>query len=101
MSKPELRFLDSLMAILRKHRIRLHGQYQEPQAEDERPTQKPAIAEEETLMPASGLNDGMLDDHIFGNLNFDELWQSYINLDTSIDPQSWDALISDVETHID
>lgn len=86
-------FLDSLSAILRKHRIKLQGREQTDQ-----------LAEPST---APGYGAGCLDNSSgalpnssigLENLEFDELWQSYIDIDATIDPLNWDALMNDIET---
>ncbi|KAK3048110.1 hypothetical protein LTR09_010449 [Extremus antarcticus] len=86
-------FLDSLSAILRKHRIKLQSREQTDQ-----------LAEPST---APGYGAGCLDNSSgalpnssigLENLEFDELWQSYIDIDATIDPLNWDALMNDIET---
>ena len=91
-------FFDSLTAILRKHRIRLQNAEQVSEYLDSAGNPKSAKADalahgtDETSN--SYTRTGMAG---FESLEIDELWQSYINLEASIDPQSWGALLSDIE----
>jgi hypothetical protein len=91
-------FLDSVMAVLHKHRIRLQGQ--EHVAEHGSTLAIPLGATSDALasgLPAVADPDTSLDNHqITNNLDFDGMWRSYIDLEASLDPQSWDALFSDL-----
>ena len=91
-------FLDSLTAILRKHRIRLQNQEQVGEFESgtcyHKATETDALAPG-CSAPLVGVMNGGL--QAFDNLEFDELWQSYIDMESTIDPQNWGALVSDVE----
>ena len=95
-------FLDSLLAILRKHRIKLQSQDQAGRSDADGfavTTGDTAFAvaygsvctHNVSSVPAEGLKD-------FENLEFDQLWQSYVDLDPTINPQNWDALMNDIET---
>ena len=90
-------YLDSLMAVLRKHRIRL--QSQEHAAEYDAGSSDLRAAETNALVPGKWIIpiEKSTDENAFDSLDFDGVWQSYIDLDLSMDPQSWDALISDIE----
>jgi hypothetical protein len=92
-------FLDSLTAILRKHRIRLQNAEQVQDYLNS--AGNPKAAEANALAPGSNnaLPESFTGAQVDGlaNLEFDDLWQSYIDLDASIDPESWAALVSDIE----
>ena len=85
-------FLDSLTAILRKHRIRLQGQ------EEHAIVAAVATSSRSNAMAHGGVDiTASADVQAFIDWDFDELWQSYIDMESTIDPQSWSALVSDIE----
>ncbi|KAK5173531.1 uncharacterized protein LTR77_002212 [Saxophila tyrrhenica] len=100
-------FLDSLLAVLRKHRINIEKARQDgelvngPVSGDAvgsstfAPGHGNAFSHSAPLMPETEASFSAID---FDNLNSDELWQSFIDMDATIDPQSWDALMNDIET---
>lgn len=90
-------FLESLKAALHKHSIRLqtHGNGE-------------GKHEQLLLNAAEGntfghINDNAgqittdLEDQPFDHIDFDALWQSYIESGLDTDPHSWDPLITDLE----
>ncbi|KAK5122334.1 hypothetical protein LTR85_004245 [Meristemomyces frigidus] len=81
--------LESLMAMLRKHKVRL-GQYPRSMCE--------LIAG--TMSDGAGAADvehlGYSETDSFNDFNFDELWQSYVEFGATA--QSWEALLSDSGT---
>lgn len=87
-------FLDSLTAILRKHSIRL--QSTEQVSDYLNSAGNPKAAGADALAPGVNTQPGP-SEAAAGEVDFDQLWQSYVNLEASIDPQSWDALLSDIE----
>ena len=93
-------FFDSLTAILRKHCIRLQNAEQVQDYLNS--AGNPKAAEANALAPGwtnalpESLTSCTQADGL-ANLDFDDLWQSYIDLDASLDPQSWAALVSDIE----
>lgn len=96
-------FFDSLMAILRKHRIRLHNYEHCGQVDSTSP--RLAAVEANALGPGSSYGiDQQASSNVeepFSNMDFDELWQSFVGLDSTFDPTNWDALLKDIESHID
>ena len=92
-------FLDSLTAILRKHRIRLQNAEQVQDYLNSTGNPKAAETNALALGPNNALPEPLPGTQVDGlnNLDFDDLWQSYIDLDASIDPQSWAALVNDIE----
>lgn len=90
-SVPAGMFLDSLMAIMQKHRIRLQGQ---DGSGDEL-----GAAAAMPLQPfslASTRASGEVPEEYVPNLDFEEIWQSYTTLDFG-DAQDWDALMRDLD----
>jgi hypothetical protein len=90
-------FLDSLTAILRKHSIRLQSAEQVQEVLNS--SGNPIAAEANALAPGLAGQPGSSTGYPVeaSDVDFDQLWQSYIDLEASIDPQSWDALLSDIE----
>lgn len=84
-------FLDSLMTIMQKHRIRLSGQ--ENSEEDPLAT---ATMPPQPFSLASATVPGEVPEEYVPNLDFDEIWQSYTNLDFG-EAQDWDALMRDLD----
>jgi len=87
-SVPAGLFLDSLMAIMNKHRIRLAGL--DGAGVDVPSTVTPPVA------TASAAAHGELPSEYVPNLDFDEIWQSYVGLE-DLDPTGWDALMQDLD----
>lgn len=90
-SVPAGMFMDSLMAIMQKHRIRLQSQDGPEtlmQGVDCPPSMPFSLA-------GASLHDELPDEYV-PNLDFDEIWQSYTNLDFC-DAQDWDALMCDLD----
>lgn len=90
-SVPAGMFLDSLMAIMQKHRIRLQGQ---EAVEDGLSATMSMPAP--VLPMGSSVAHGELPEEYVSNLDFEEIWQSYTNLDFG-DAQEWDALMRDLD----
>ena len=88
-------FLDSLMSVLEKHRVRLQEQEQATKAgHDGVEMLAPRGSQQhDTRMPVL---PGADSEPSLGELDFDDLWQSFIDLE-SIDVQSWDALMNDID----
>lgn len=91
-------FLDSLLAALRKHSIRVQAQHQEDGSQsgvaDAGANDIPAVLPPN---PYQGQPITGLEDPNWNELDFDALWQSYIESGLDADPHSWDPLISDLE----
>lgn len=99
-------FLDSLMTILRKHRIRLEGK----ELSSTSTTTNIAAVDTNTLAdvnecpattiqgcphhPYNAETTGLEETN---DLDLGDVWQSYVGMEFAWDPQSWDALISDIE----
>lgn len=90
-SVPAGMFLDSLMSVMQKHRIRLQGQDSAGEGLSA-PMSMPA----QPLPLGSSVAHGELPEEYVPNLDFDEIWQSYTNLDFG-DAQDWDALMRDLD----
>lgn len=90
-SMPAGMFLDSLMAIMQKHRIRLQGQ-DGTQAELANTLAMPP----QPFSLASAAGNGEIPDQYVSNYDFEEIWQSYTDLDFE-DAQDWDALMRDLD----
>lgn len=90
-SMPAGMFLDSLMAILQKHRIRLQGQ---DNSEVDLTGTVGTIPKPFSM--ASAEAHGEIPDQYVSILDFDEIWQSYTDLDFG-DAQDWDALMRDLD----
>ncbi|KAK4541432.1 hypothetical protein LTR36_008033 [Oleoguttula mirabilis] len=83
--------LESLMAMLRKHKVRLR---QWPQAMSEvTPGTNPNGRDVADLDHFSYSETDNLND-----LTFDEIWQSYVEFGATADAQNWEALFSDLNT---
>ena len=93
-------YVDSLLAILHKHRIRLQGQDQVREIENSAIVLEKVEADAAPLRETNDRSGDLAtnDGQEFGALDFDEIWQSYIDLGSGLDPQNWEALISDLET---
>ena len=92
-------FFDSLTAILQKHRVRLKNGEQDKCFLNI--DNRPQTAHANALLSASNIAPDLSTGADFGdigNFDFDEMWQSYIDLDTALDPQAWSALVSDIES---
>ena len=89
-------FLESLMAVMRKHRIKLKNH---DRIGIESPAFATRAAEASTLAPGyvDVFDGAQMDGEDSNNFEFEEIWQTYIDMDSSMNPQSWDALISDIE----
>lgn len=91
-SVPAAMFLDSLMAIMQKHRIRLQGQ----DGGDEGQASGAGEASQLFGHPSSGMAHGEIPNEYVPNLDFDEIWQSYTDLDFG-DAEHWDALMRELD----
>lgn len=91
-SVPAGMFLDSLLAIMQKHRIRLQGQ----DGTTEGLPAAPAMPTAPFALASSGSANGELPSEYVPSLDFDEIWQSYTSLDFG-DAQNWDALMRDLD----
>ncbi|KAK3710303.1 hypothetical protein LTR37_010369 [Vermiconidia calcicola] len=89
-------FLESLMAVMRKHQIKLKNH---EGIEIESPAFATGAAEASALAPGfvDVFDGAQMNGEVSNNFEFEEIWQTYIDMDSSMDPQSWDALISDIE----
>lgn len=90
-------FLDSLTTILRKHSIRLQSADQVQDVLNS--SGNPKAAEANALAPGLTAQFGEATRYPpeTGDVDFDQLWQSYIDLEASIDPNNWDAFLSDID----
>lgn len=91
-------FLESLMAILRKHKVRLQ-QYPvaQPSVVDSTLWTMPGATDANyinQLAPSPAQDDGLND------FNFDDMWQSYFDFGATAEPQNWDALFNDLDMRI-
>ena len=91
-------FLDSLTAIMRKHRIRL--QHQEQSGEEGGGSVVPHGAQVDAPASTTASSAPIFANQSLDHLDFDELWESYIDLDWTVDPHSWNALVSDMEASV-
>ena len=50
------------------------------------------------IAPMDSLNGGVWNpnEESLMNLDFDQIWQSYVASDTALIPQNWDALMNDL-----
>jgi hypothetical protein len=93
-------FLDSLLTILRKHRIRTEGK----DCPNSIGASLDAGDRSNTLVndvrSCSQAVDTVLapGDAAMGEFDLDSLWQTYVGAELAWDPQSLDALITDIET---
>ena len=91
-------FLDSLVAALRKHSIRLQTQQHN---DDGNGAITANSIEAANVLPMNGytheLTLSSTEDPTFNDIDFDALWQSYIESGLGPNPHSWDPLISDLE----
>lgn len=86
-------FLDSLMAILRKHQVKLQGQDHLVDVNESVPV-VPVHSDTLASVP-KGIGEWN-NDSFMSTSDFDQLWQSFIDLD-SVDTQTWDDLMNDIE----
>lgn len=91
-------FLDSLVAALRKHSIRLQMHHHDDDNNNDRTGDNMANSGEiltNAVNNATVTTD--LDDQNWEGIDFDALWQSYVESGLDTDPHSWDPLITDLE----
>lgn len=104
-------FLESLLAILRKHGIRLRPDPNAVLAE-KLPAEKPpgysnfqnSSAAPSELPQMQQTYDGVdmaMSTFTDETINFDELWQSYFDTGPEMDPQGWNDLFNDLNRRID
>lgn len=86
-------FFDSLMSILRKHRIRLPGYEYIVDLEDG--SNGPVAATGDALAPGSSTNGSQDPINYDQGFDFDELWRSYMDLEPTVHVQDWEHLIGD------
>jgi len=98
-SAPARTFLDSLMAILRKHKVRLRqcpaygfenvGNNMEDDLDHN-------VANCQSAAPNSEQQAGDV-----GDMNFaDDLWETYFDMGANLEPQQWDTLFSDLDMQV-
>ncbi|RMY20489.1 hypothetical protein D0866_12524 [Hortaea werneckii] len=93
-------FLESLMTVLRKHGVRLlrDSTASHPMP----PTENWTDVASNSLQPPmqeSGLQNS--NDPFSDPLSFDNLWQSYFDMGSQIDPQSWNDIFNDLDMRLD
>ncbi|RMY33538.1 hypothetical protein D0866_05859 [Hortaea werneckii] len=93
-------FLESLMTVLRKHGVRLlrDSTASHPMP----PTNNWTDVASNSLQPPmedNGLQNS--NDPFSDPLRFDNLWQSYFDMGSQIDPQSWNDIFNDLDMRLD
>ncbi|RMZ08299.1 hypothetical protein D0860_04709 [Hortaea werneckii] len=93
-------FLESLMTVLRKHGVRF---LRDSTALQPIPsTENWTDAASYSLQPPTRQNGSQnLNDPFSDPLSFDTLWQSYFDMGSQIDPQSWNDIFNDLDMRLD
>jgi len=105
-SAPAAKFLESLTTILKKHKVRLQAGPSAinygggGQNHQDATAVFPDGVAGSTWYEAPDVAAGGGVDGVEG-LGFDDLWQTYFDLGTDIEPQSWDAIFSDLDMRIE
>lgn len=97
-------FLDSLLTILRKHRIKIEGKEClnannatiEAAAPSSTNTESYPIESRQICPNQTYVADASATETV-GSLDLGDIWQSYIGMESTWNQQCWDALISDIE----
>lgn len=100
------KYLNSLMDILRKHKIRVmnegltYGDMANPRYLLS--TSEPVYKSSEALLSMNMLDDMATSTQINSNtmepLDFDQLWQSYVEMGPSFDVPDWDQIFSELDS---
>ncbi|KAF2458646.1 hypothetical protein BDY21DRAFT_208118 [Lineolata rhizophorae] len=100
------KFLDSLLATLRKHKVRLQNLGTTSTRSDERPPsaasalqhQKDPLDASNPAFEASNSFDPSLSQvPIEPGANIDEIWQTCMQMEPFVDSQNWDIILSDLD----
>ncbi|KAI7000126.1 hypothetical protein KC360_g751 [Hortaea werneckii] len=93
-------FLESLMTVLRKHGVRFlrdsTASHPDPSTENWTAVTSNSV---QPPMQSNGLQN--VNDPFSDPLNFDNLWQSYFDMGSQIDPQSWNDIFNDLDMRLD
>lgn len=105
------KLLESLMDILRKHKIRLrnsdvarepNGRGSTPAPAAERATQFEPAAPSHEPMDSGSTRMTIQEKQLFNTTEsgFGEIWQEYVELGPNSDVTDWDHLFSDLDSHV-
>ncbi|KAI7176773.1 hypothetical protein KC352_g24070 [Hortaea werneckii] len=93
-------FLESLMTVLRKHGVRFlrDSTVSQPIPSTENWTDAASYCLQPPTQQHGSQN---LNDPFSDPLSFDNLWRSYFDMGSQIDPQSWNDIFNDLDMRLD